>query len=73
MIGTWLQKKSPEGAAVEFPVASSIHTKEKTPAILDRIGLWTVVSVVLIAIAYIPVFLSHNYEFTSRGFYLWGP
>jgi len=60
-------------AATEFPVADCIHPKSQTPAILDRIGLWTVVGVVLILIAYIPVFLTHNYEFTSRGFYLWGP
>jgi cytochrome c oxidase subunit 1 len=73
MIGTWLRKKSPEGEATEFPVAECIHPKSQTPAILDRIGLWTVVGIVLIAIAYIPVFLTHNYEFTSRGFYLWGP
>jgi len=73
MIGTWLRKKSPEGLATEFPVAECIHPKSQTPAILDRIGLWTVVGIVLIAIAYLPVFLTHNYEFTSRGFYLWGP
>jgi len=73
LIGTWLRKKSPAGEATEFPVADCIRPKSQTPAILDRIGLWTVVGVVLIAIAYIPVFLTHNYEFTSRGFYLWGP
>jgi hypothetical protein len=60
-------------AATEFPVAYCIRPKSQTPAILDRIGLWTIVGVVLIAIACIPVFLTHNYEFTSRGFYLWGP
>jgi hypothetical protein len=63
----------PAGEATEFPVTECIHPKSQTPAILDRIGLWTVVGIVLIAIAYIPVFLTHNYEFTSRGFYLWGP
>jgi heme/copper-type cytochrome/quinol oxidase subunit 1 len=73
MIGTSLRKKSPAGEATEFPVADCIRPKSQTPAILDHIGLWTIVGVVLIAIAYIPVFLTHNHEFTSRGFYPWGP
>ena len=55
---------------LEMPVAETKHGSEKAPAILDRLGLWTIVAFVLIAIAYIPVFLNHNFEFTSPGFRL---
>jgi cytochrome c oxidase subunit 1 len=58
------------GDVPDMPVAETIHGKDETPGILDRIGLWTVVAVVLILIAYVPVFLLHNYEFTSPGFLL---
>jgi len=58
------------GEVPDMPVSETIHGKDETSPIYDRIGLWTVVAVVLILIAYIPVFLSHNYEFTSPGFVL---
>jgi heme/copper-type cytochrome/quinol oxidase subunit 1 len=58
------------GEVPDMPVAETIHGADETSPILDRIGLWTVVAVVLILIAYIPVFVMHNYEFTSPGFML---
>lgn len=58
------------GEVPEMPVSETIHTASEGPAILDRIGLWVIVAFVLIAIAYVPVFLSHHYEFTSPGFNL---
>jgi cytochrome c oxidase subunit 1 len=58
------------GEVPDMPVAETIHGADETAPIFDRIGLWTVVAVVLILIAYIPVFIMHNYEFTSPGFML---
>lgn len=58
------------GDVPDMPVAETVHGADESPAILDRIGLWSVVAVVLILIAYVPVFLSHTYEFTSPGFSL---
>ena len=70
IIGTLLRKKGSAGA-VEFPIADTVYGPEQSPAILDRLGLWTAVSVVLILIAYVPVFVSHYYNFTSPGFVRW--
>jgi len=60
----------PGGEAVPMPVSETIHGSDESPKIMDRIGLWAVVAIVLIAIAYVPVFLSHSYEFNSPGFTL---
>ena len=73
MIGTWLRKKSPAGEATEFPVTECIHPSRRHRPSSIVSGCGRLSASVLIAIAYIPVFLTHNYEFTSRGFYLWGP
>jgi hypothetical protein len=70
LIGTLLQKKGSAGE-VEFPVAECIHGSGESAAWLDRIGVWTAVGVLLIAIAYFPVFMTHDYNFTSPGFKRW--
>jgi cytochrome c oxidase subunit 1 len=70
LIGTLLQKKGSAGE-VEFPVAECIHGSGESAAWLDRIGVWTAVGVLLIAIAYFPVFMNHDYNFTSPGFRRW--
>jgi cytochrome c oxidase subunit 1 len=62
--------RAPGGEPVVMPISETIHGSDEAPGILDRIGFWTIIAFVLIAIAYIPVFLSHNYEFTSPGFTL---
>jgi cytochrome c oxidase subunit 1 len=67
LLRTLLNKEREE---VEMPIAETIVGLEGNPAILDRLGLWTVVSVVLIAIAYVPVFLFTDFDFSSPGFRL---
>jgi cytochrome c oxidase subunit 1 len=59
-----------EREVVEMPVSETIVGIEGNPRILDRIGLWTVVSIILIAIAYLPVFLFTDFDFSSPGFRL---
>jgi cytochrome c oxidase subunit 1 len=58
------------GEVYEMPLSETMHGDEGSPAILDRVGLWVIVAVVLIAIAYVPVFLNHAYQFKSPGFSL---
>jgi cytochrome c oxidase subunit 1 len=55
---------------MEMPVSETKFGSNVAPAILDRLGLWTIVAFVLIAIAYVPVLLSHSFDFTSPGFRL---
>ena len=59
-----------ERVQIDMPISETIVGVEGNPPILDRLGLWTFVSVVLIAIAYIPVFLFTDFDFTSPGFRL---
>lgn len=67
LVRTLLNKEREE---VEMPIAETIVGSEGNPAILDRLGLWTFVSVALIAIAYVPVFLFTDFDFSSPGFRL---
>jgi cytochrome c oxidase subunit 1 len=71
MIGTWLNKKPASPVELDMPISETIHGGSETPSVLDRIGLWFVVAVVLVVIAYVPVFLTHTYNFTSEGFTLY--
>lgn len=71
MIGTLLRdEKSVEGR-VAFPLSNIIHGPKNSPAWLDNYMLWTIVAIVLIAIAYVPVFLNHEYGFTSPPLIRW--
>jgi len=70
IVVTLFRKKGSAGV-VEFPVADCIHGAKEGSAWLDRLGVWTAVGVLLIAIAYTPVFLSHDYNFTSPGLVRW--
>lgn len=70
IVGTLLQRKGSAGE-VEFPIAEFHHDESTEPPWLDRIGTWVVVAVVLIAIAYLPVFVGHAYEFTSPPLVRW--
>ena len=63
--------RSKETAVTEMPIAETIVDGKTTPLILDRLGLWVVITVLLILIAYVPVFLSHSFDFTSPGFRLY--
>jgi cytochrome c oxidase subunit 1 len=68
IIGTLLNKQR---AKVEMPVSECIHDRTETPRWLDRAGLWFVVAVVLVVIAYLPVFVTHSYDFNVRPFTLY--
>ena len=70
MIGTWLSKRPATPEELDMPISETIHGGSETPSILDRMGLWFIVAVVLVIIAYVPVFLTHSYNFTSQGFTL---
>jgi len=67
MIGTLRNKQR---ATVDMPIAECIHDRTETPAWLDRAGLWFAVAVALVAIAYLPVFITHNYQFNVLPFTL---
>ncbi len=76
MIGTLLNKRAEtaeEKAALQpLMPAPPIHDHRKSWKIFDRIGLWTLIAIILILIAYIPVFLLYlPAEFTSPGVRVW--
>ena len=66
-----LAGKASAEAAIDMPISETIHDRTETPAWLDRAGLWFAVAVVLVLIAYIPVFVTHNYQFTVPPFLLY--
>jgi cytochrome c oxidase subunit 1 len=68
IIGTLLNKQR---AKIEMPVSDCIHDRTETPRWLDRAGLWFVVAVILVVIAYLPVFVTHSYDFNVRPFTLY--
>ena len=58
-------------AVIEMPVSECIHDRTETPRWLDRAGLWFALAVALVLIAYVPVFLAHNYQFNVLPFVLY--
>jgi cytochrome c oxidase subunit 1 len=70
IIATLLNQDRVPLEEMEMPVSETKFGSEVAPAILDRLGLWTIVAFVLIAIAYVPVLLNHSFDFTSPGFRL---
>jgi cytochrome c oxidase subunit 1 len=55
-------------AVTVMPISETMHDATETPAWLDRPGLWFAVAVVLVLIAYVPVFITHNYDFSTLPF-----
>lgn len=70
MIGTLLNSKRDE---TEMPIVDPpIHDARESWLILDRLGLWTVVAILLIVGAYGPVLLSYlPAEFAAPGIKVW--
>ena len=76
MIGTLLNKRAEtaeERAALDPPMPEPpIHGSRKSWKVFDRIGLWTIIAIILILVAYIPVFLLYlPAEFSSPGVRVW--
>lgn len=70
LLGTLRNKERATG--VEFPTSTPIHGPRETWAILDRIGLWTLISVVLVLIAYVPVLIAYwPIELNAPGVKVW--
>ena len=63
--------RNKERVTMDMPVSECIHDHTETPRWLDRAGLWFAVAVALVAIAYIPVFITHNYQFNVIPFTLY--
>jgi hypothetical protein len=68
LVGTMLASERGEGAPIEY--AESVTAPTPGPSLWDRLGLWTAVAVMLIAIAYAqPLYHLHTMtRFPSRGF-----
>lgn len=45
-----------------FEVSETVHGADEGPAILDRIGLWFVVAVVLVLAVYVPAFIIQGFD-----------
>lgn len=70
LIGTLVNKQRAE--TIEFPAHSPIHGPRENWAILDRIGLWSLVAFILVLIAYVPVLISYwPIELNAPGVRVW--
>lgn len=66
-----LLMRSPKGHT-EYPIGEAMENAEKTPAYLERWGIWIGLSVLLILIAYtIPVMEMMGLHYGSPGFRTW--
>ncbi len=70
ILGTLASRNRVPLEDLEMPVSETKHGSDVAAPILDRLGLWVIVAVVLVLIAYVPVWLTHSFDFTSPGFRL---
>ncbi len=61
VIGTLLNRRmtAAEAQEVDVPIAESIHGPETTHPMWDRLGFWTIVAVLGVVAAYLPVMVSY--------------
>ncbi|MCA9846715.1 MAG: cbb3-type cytochrome c oxidase subunit I [Dehalococcoidia bacterium] len=61
VIGTLLNRRmtAEEAAEVEVPTSEAIHGPETTHPMWDRLGFWTIVAVLGVVAAYLPVLISY--------------
>ncbi len=55
-----------EEQTLEF--SEFVHDDRSSPAVLDRLGLWTAAAALLVLAAYIPAFIQQGFDPTSPGF-----
>ena len=65
IVGTLLSKREESAEEFEMPVSGTIHTEKDAPKVFDRLGLWMIVAVVLVLIAYVPVLVFTDWTFPS--------
>jgi cytochrome c oxidase subunit 1 len=53
-----------------FETSDTIHGSDRSPAVLDRLGLWFLVAVALVAAAYVPALLTQGVNLDSPGWVL---
>jgi cytochrome c oxidase subunit 1 len=61
IIGTLLNRRmtAAEAEEVQIPVSEAIHGPEKTHPIWDRLGFWSLVAILGVVAAYLPVMVSY--------------
>lgn len=70
VVGTLVNKE--RTANVEFPLAQPMHGPRESWRILDNLGFWTLIAVLLILIAYVPVFWQYlPADFNAPGLKVW--
>ena len=68
IVGTIFNRHEATEEERAFEVSDTIHGADEAPAFLDRLGAWTVIALILIAIAYVPVFVTQGLHLVSPGF-----
>lgn len=68
LIGTLMNKTPAAPDEVGFELAEFAHGEESSPPVLERLGLWTVIAIVMVLAAYLPAFLQQGFDPTSPGF-----
>ena len=68
VVGTLVNRTPATREEQSFEVSEFIHGADTSPAFLDRLGVWTLIALALIAIAYIPVFITQGLHLVAPGF-----
>jgi cytochrome c oxidase subunit 1 len=68
VVGTLLNKKPATLEEQSFEISDFTHGADTSPAFLDRLGVWSLIALALIAIAYIPVFITQGLHLVAPGF-----
>jgi cytochrome c oxidase subunit 1 len=70
IIATLVKQRPATQQELAFDISETIHGPDRSPAVLDRLGLWFLVSVALVAAAYIPALLTQGINLDSPGWVL---
>lgn len=72
LLGTLFFSKPIDPAEVEAPLSETIHGPKESWKILDRLGMWTVIAIILLLLAYGPLLLGYlPANMTSPGIKVW--
>lgn len=71
ILRTLLWKEPATAEELEMAISEAMRGEDESPALLDRLGFWFVIAVVLVVIAYTPAFINIGYEGLSPTWQPW--
>ena len=71
ILRTLLWKEPATSDELEMPISEAMRGADESPALLDRLGFWFVIAVVLVVIAYVPALINVGYSGLSPTWQPW--